>query len=408
MLREGKTPSGTHLYPAMPYPSYRGMKDEDIKALHAYLQTVPAVDRKPEAETDLDFPFNMRFVMSFWNAENLGSYQPLKGLDDQAARGQYFVDNLAHCGTCHTPRNDLMGSDYDHYLGGGPLGSWHAPNITSDETSGIGQWSNAQLAEYFKNGSMSYSAQAAGPMGEAVHDSLQYMSEDDRLAIAAYLKTVPAIANKDQQQPVFDPEINQQLIGREPVVNKATRYAPDQLEEHGLKADAIDDPSSPAGLYAQHCASCHGQEGYGQPVSHYASLVGITTLRNANPRNLVAVLLNGVAYHGAAPGPLMPGFEGKLDNQQIASVANYVRTEFGDHKNSELDADQVAHIASGKQPVSAIIRYAPLLAWLGIAIVVLLIAGGVWWWLRRRNRNDHHNDDTRSNDANSNEARSNG
>nr|WP_298376688.1 cytochrome c [uncultured Halomonas sp.] len=410
VLRNGKTPSGTHLYPAMPYPSYRGMTDEDVKALYAYLQTVPAVDRKPKAQTDLDFPFNIRLLMSFWNAQNLDRYEPPKGLDDQAARGQYFVDHLGHCGTCHTPRNDLMGSDYDQYLGGGPLGPWQAPNITSNETSGIGLWSNEQLAEYFQNGQMSYAAQAAGPMGEAVHDSLQYMSKDDRLAIAAYLKTVPALANEDQQQPVFDPEINQQLIGREPVVTKATNYTSDQLKKHGLKTGDIKEPDSPAGLYAQHCASCHGQEGYGQPVSHYASLVGNTTLRSANPRNLVGVLLNGVAYRGATPGALMPGFEGKLDNGQIASVANYVRTEFGGHADSALEADQVDHIASGKQPVPTLIRYAPLLAWLGIAVLVLLIAGGVWWWLRRRNQSDRgvHQDDTRSNDANRNEARSNG
>lgn len=387
VLRAGKTPSGTHLYPAMPYPAYRGMTDDDIKALHAYLQTVQAVEHAPEAETNLDFPFNMRFLMIGWNAINLDEQASSNELSDQGARGQYLVDNLAHCGTCHTPRNDLMGSDNDQYLGGAQLARWHAPNITSDETAGIGGWSDEQLAEYFKNGQAGYVAQAAGPMGEAVHHGLKHLSKDDRLAMAAYLKTVPAIADNEQTQPVMNPETDSQIFGREPVVTKATNYPQGQLAEHGLKSSDIKDPDSAAGLYAQNCAACHRDDGYGQPASYYANLNDNTTLRSANPRNVVAVLLNGVAYRGATPMPLMPGFEGKLDNQQIAAVSNYVRTEFGGHSDSNIDADQVAYIASGKQPVSDLIRYAPLMAWLGVFVAVLVIGGGLLIWWRRRHRN---------------------
>lgn len=71
VLRNGKTPAGSHLYPAMPYPDYRSMTDEDIQALHAYWQTVPAVEKAPDAKTSLAFPFNMRFLMIGWNAMNL-------------------------------------------------------------------------------------------------------------------------------------------------------------------------------------------------------------------------------------------------------------------------------------------------------------------------------------------------
>lgn len=57
VLRKGGAPDGI-FYPAMPYPSYSGMTDEDIDALFAYLQTVPVVDEAPEYETKLPFPFN--------------------------------------------------------------------------------------------------------------------------------------------------------------------------------------------------------------------------------------------------------------------------------------------------------------------------------------------------------------
>lgn len=398
VLREGKTPSGKHLYPAMPYPDYRGMTEDDIKALHAYLQTIPAIEHSPQAKTNLNFPFNMRFSMIAWNAMNLSDRGLPQGLDKQTARGQYLVDHLGHCGTCHTPRDDMMASDETLYLSGAQLGSWFAPNITSDKTDGIGEWSNEQLADYLKNGQAGYVAQAAGPMAEAVHYSLQYLSDDDRLAMAAYLKRVPAISGGEQQQSALDADIDTQLALREPVVTKFTSFKPDELATHGLKPADIKDPDSPAGLYALHCAACHNDDGYGQPVSYYASLNGNTTLRNANPRNLVAVILQGMAFNGATPKPLMPGFQGKLSNQQIAAIANYTRTEFGGHSSSDISADQVAYIASGKQPVSDLIRYAPLLAWLGVVvlIVVLLILVGLgFWWRRRRSPTQ----DARSHDA---------
>lgn len=401
VLRNGKTPSGTHLYPAMPYPDYQGMTDDDIKALHAYLQSLPAVEKKPDTKTDLAFPFNMRFLMRFWDSQNLGKYQAPTGLDEQQARGQYIVDYLGHCGTCHTPRNSLMGSDYEHYLGGAQVGSWFAPNITSDEQAGIGSWSEQQLADYFKNGQMGYAAQAAGPMGEAVHYSLQYLSQADRLAMAAYLKTVPAIANEAQKQPILSASINEEVTALAPVVSPSTHYPKDQLKEHGLKSSDIKDPDSPAGLYEIYCASCHSKDGYGQPVSSYASLKGNTTLRSANPRNLVAVILEGVSFQGASPRPLMPGFADRLEHEQIAALANYLRTEFGEHANSDIDAEQVAYIASGEQKTSALFRYASLLAWLGIIVVIVAIAAGVWFWRRRR----HQPSVTHRHDVNSTDKR---
>ena len=130
-LQKGRTPDHL-LYPAMPYPSYNGMTDEDISALFAYLQTVPAVDAAPDYQTKLPFPFNFRILMLGWNAINIPSSEKRDGLTQTQQRGEYLVNNLEHCGTCHTPRNSTMGFDKKNYLSGAPLGNWHAPNITPD------------------------------------------------------------------------------------------------------------------------------------------------------------------------------------------------------------------------------------------------------------------------------------
>ena len=73
-LRKGRAP-GHQIYPAMPYPSYHGMTDNDISALFAYLQTVPPVEQAPEKTTHLPFPLNIRMTPAVKSVEpNLGDF----------------------------------------------------------------------------------------------------------------------------------------------------------------------------------------------------------------------------------------------------------------------------------------------------------------------------------------------
>ncbi|MGL1376865.1 hypothetical protein ACSTJI_24590, partial [Vibrio parahaemolyticus] len=58
---------GTQLYPAMPYPSYAKVSDEDIHALYTYfMQGVKPVASTPPASS-MSFPFNIRWGMKLWN-----------------------------------------------------------------------------------------------------------------------------------------------------------------------------------------------------------------------------------------------------------------------------------------------------------------------------------------------------
>jgi hypothetical protein len=51
-IREGKTPDGRINFPPMPVPTYNMMSDDDVKAIVAYLRTVPAVHNEvPESAT---------------------------------------------------------------------------------------------------------------------------------------------------------------------------------------------------------------------------------------------------------------------------------------------------------------------------------------------------------------------
>jgi len=89
--------------------------------------------------------------------------------------------------------------DRDAHLSGttdGPEGG-KVPNITPDETTGIGRWSDAEIVRVLETGMLpDYDVVGSG-MGDVVRNSTSLLTPADRAAIVAYLRTLPAIANPD-------------------------------------------------------------------------------------------------------------------------------------------------------------------------------------------------------------------
>ena len=374
VLRDGRSPRG-HLYPAMPYPSYKGMTDADIDALYDWLMAQPAVDRDPEGKTDLPFPFNFRLLMAFWNL--LESRTPSHEVNSgpEVARGQYLVDHLGHCGTCHTPRNGLMGADTSRYLGGGGvIDGWITPNITSDPVSGIGAWGREDIVSYLKDGHAMNVAQAGGQMQEVVYYSTRHMTDEDLQAIAAYLLTVPALTTPGQVQPTLVPDDQ-----RQPPV-----HAYGQIRQELATAFARTDMSEPERLYVTQCAACHGVTGQGQPEAYYPPLRDNLAARRADPVNLIRIVVDGVPSGTPYRAPGMPGFRKDLSDEQIAEVSNYVRSTFGGQTDSALTAQDVENALNVQPNLSFLLRHAAALAWAGIIAAVAVIAALVLWFMRRR------------------------
>ena len=351
-LRKGRSPN-RHLYPAMPYPSYHGMSDADISALFAYFQTVPIVDKPPEKTTHLPFPLNIRSLMLAWNLINVPATENRDDLTPIQQRGEYLVNNLEHCGTCHTPRNLTQGLDNARYLSGAPLGKWFAPNITPDNETGIGRWSERDIVTYLRTGKLDKRAYAGGPMAEAVAHSTRYLTDTDLSAMANYLKVVPAIKTDDYLIPVnvaklpnpISPSITYNLLEQKDYLAEAKANA--TLATSSVSTSSINSSDSPKSLYLTHCASCHGVDGYAQPDARYASIVGLSSIRRAKPDALIGVIAFGAkgAFNTA---PKMPGFKKDLSHAQIASIANYVRVNFGGLPSSEVTAAEVKRIIKEK------------------------------------------------------------
>jgi mono/diheme cytochrome c family protein len=119
--------------------------------------------------------------------------------DAQVARGKYLV-SVIPCTDCHTPGTFLGKPDFSRYLGGSEvgfevpgLGVFYGPNLTPDKETGLGNWTNEQIATAITDGKRPDGRVLAPPMPSDVFKNLTHA---DALAIAAYLKTLPPISNK--------------------------------------------------------------------------------------------------------------------------------------------------------------------------------------------------------------------
>ena len=190
-LTLGVSPRGTHYYPAFPYPSYALMTARDLHDLFAYLKTLPAM-RGQVPGHDLNFPYNIRRLVGVWKLLYLNGlpFQPDPVRSAQWNRGAYLVNGPGHCAECHSPRNSLGAVIATERFIGGPSPDGHGgvPNITQAK---LGAWSEADIVRVLLEGEPRDSDKVGGNMLEVVRNTSQ-ISAQDRAAIAAYIKSLPA------------------------------------------------------------------------------------------------------------------------------------------------------------------------------------------------------------------------
>ncbi|WLE61756.1 cytochrome c [Burkholderia plantarii] len=325
-LREGVAKDGHNLYPAMPYPSYAKVSDDDVRAMYAYFMHGVAPVAQANRDSEIRWPLDMRWPLKLWNLVFLDTtrYQARADHDPVWNRGAYLVQGLGHCGACHTPRGvgfqekalDERGSAF---LTGGLLDNWFASNLTGEANTGLGRWSEADVAQFLKTGANAH-ASAFGAMTDAINHSTQYLSGDDLSAIARYLKSLPAAGGTGAPPYRYDP----------------------QRTMAALKHPA-GDPG--AAVYAAYCMHCHGADGRAfAPL--LAPLAGNPNLLEANPASLINVTLNGTADLVIAGVPAaypMPKFADVLTDRQIADVLTFVRAGWNNGAPA-VSADEVAKL----------------------------------------------------------------
>lgn len=330
-LRHGVTPDGSRLYPAMPYPSYAKMTDDDIRALYAFFTKGVTPVAQANHASDIPWPLDLRWPLAGWNLvfARGGVYQPAPDRDAQWNRGAYLVEGAGHCGSCHTPRGLAMNekgldsSDPD-FLAGALLDGWYAPGLRGAGAAGIGRWSEEALFAFLSEGRNEH-AVVFGSMTEAFNNSLQFMTDEDLRAIAHYLKSLPGDGPAWRAEPA-----------------RVTSLV--SAAQSGIPG---------AETYMANCAACHGRDGSGQN-RWIPPLAGATSAQITEPASQINVTLNGsgrVVAEGMPDAFRMPPYRGKLSDAEIADVLSFVRNSWG-NQGGAVDPAAVGELRARTDPAS--------------------------------------------------------
>lgn len=301
----------------MPFPAYTKVTHADSDAIFAYLSSITPL-HVPNQENELRFPYNNRALLIGWRALYFreGTFRPDAAHDAQWNRGAYLVQGLGHCATCHTPINALGGSSDDKAFAGGliPMQNWYAPSLTLNREAGLGNWQITDIVDLLKAGA-SVRGAVYGPMAEVVHNSLQYLTDADVQAMAAYLKSLPANGGAaGSTAPAGSGQVTASVLAR------------------GNR------------IYQARCVSCHQADGQGQPPA-YPPLAQNQSIEMESAVNPIRMVLNGgyPPQTTANPRPYgMPPFAQVLSDEDIAAVVTYIRIAWGNHGQPVTPGDVVA------------------------------------------------------------------
>ncbi|RTF76568.1 cytochrome c [Serratia marcescens] len=292
-VRKGVAKNGSTLYPAMPYPSFALVKEDDMRAMYAYFMHGVQPVEQANKDSDIPWPLSMRWPLAVWN-QLFHDDQPYQADPQQSAewnRGAYLVQGAGHCGSCHTPRGWAMqekGLDGKEpvFLSGAELDGWYASNLRGLPPE--------EVTALLKTGRSRHAA-VAGPMSEVVTHSTQYLSDGDLNAIAVYLRSL----------------------------------APDTAAKPASSAAQADNSGGKA-TYAMYCSTCHGNKGEGTDFA-IPALAGNATVTADNPLTALRVVLEGAhtPITQQAMAFDMPAYGWALNDRQAADLMSYLRGSWG-------------------------------------------------------------------------------
>jgi mono/diheme cytochrome c family protein len=325
-VRRGIDDEGVTLYPAMPYPSYARMSDEDIAALYDYfMHGVAPVARRAQAD-GIPWPLSIRWPVAIWRklfapSPDAPPFDASRYANPEVARGAYLVQGPGHCGSCHTPRTltlreKALDDSSDAYLAGGQkIGGWIAVNLRGNAADGLGNWSKDDIVETLRTARNSGQAVIGAPMNDVIVHSTQNLSDTDLRAIASYLKTLT------------------------PAPGDRAKFAANPATAAALAAGR--ESSRGAELYVDNCAACHRTNGQGSPKA-LPKMAGNSSVLAEDAGSLIRLVLAGSSLPGTrdAPSALgMPGFGWRLSNDEVAQLLTFIRAAWGNQATSVSAAE---------------------------------------------------------------------
>ena len=307
VIHDGVAPGGKFIYPTMSFTSYTKMTRQDVSDIKAYLFSLKPVVAQRDVN-QLTFPFNIRLSLLGWRIMffQAGTYRNDPAQSAAWNRGAYLVQGPGHCGECHSPRNALGAMLLGRSLAGGIVDNYYAPNISADPAAGIGARTVDEIKQFLRTGEEPHLGVAFGPMAEVVHYSMRYLTDADLTAVATY------------------------LLGAEKRPDYQTAIPITPAERTFGEA-----------LYNANCAQCHKADGSGVPDA-IPNLAGNAAVVASLPNSVVAPMINGL--EGGGSYGAMPSFAGALSNGEMAAIANYARTAWGNAASANTTPKLVASL----------------------------------------------------------------
>jgi mono/diheme cytochrome c family protein len=203
-VRDGVGKDGRLMFPMMPFSSYQHVSDEDLRAVVAYLRSVrPVKNRRALAKNEVGFFVGLlidRGAIAHEPAHDVPP--PPRPEVDQLAYGEYVM-RLGHCWECHSatgsgPRDVgesgfLAGWDEAQEYAG--VGKVYFRNLTPDRETGLGRYSADEIKRALRDGKRLDGKPMALPMSLFI-PHLGGMSDQDLDALVAFMRSVPAFANR--------------------------------------------------------------------------------------------------------------------------------------------------------------------------------------------------------------------
>jgi mono/diheme cytochrome c family protein len=273
-------------------------------------------------------------VLSRQNLKYNAPYPNIKASIDTAiiSRGKHLIFSSAHCINCHSQNNpdSLISLGQDVPLTGGvlfdlPVGKIYSKNITPDDETGIGQFSDAEIARALRYG--------VHPDGTAVFDFMPFhnTSDEDLTAIISYLRA---------QKPVRSeiPKTTLNILGK---IVKAFMVKPVGPNGEVPKTVSRDTTASYGRYLAVSVAECNGchtkrnlaGEYTGEPFAGGNEIDGFITpnltpdssgrIFNWSKQNFIDRFHTGKLY----PKSPMPWNSFKrMTDEELTSIYNYLKT----------------------------------------------------------------------------------
>jgi len=255
---------------------------------------------------------------------------------DSTARGRFIVRDAAVCGGCHAGSE----RDPDGPLSGGRefhdwrIGTIRASNLTPDDATGLGTWSEAEIVRALRNG-VSKDGRLLAPV--MPYEWLHEMSDDDAFAVARYLKSLPPVGNEVKQSPNIFFKLGKIFFLRPAPASSVTAPPRGPNAEYGRYLSQ----------HAALCAECHtpraGIRSQPDKSRLFAGMPHPPKEFQANPSNLtpdpatgignwteadfLQTLRRGVNPAGQSLHPFMPWRQnGRMSDDDLRAIYAFLRT----------------------------------------------------------------------------------